>query len=60
MGSGLISVAPDQVPTPNAVRVGAFPEDLASPTLLTSNAVTIPMGRMGAPREIAGCVLFLA
>ena len=53
-------VAPDQIPTPNAIRVGAFPPDLDAPRLVTSNAVTIPMGRMGRPSEVSGPVLFLA
>jgi len=53
-------VAPDPFPTPNGIRVGAFPQDLESEDVQTSNEVTIPLGRMGRATEVAGAVLFLA
>ncbi len=48
------AVAPGVIDTPMTAPMAAFPE------LLASEVAHIPMGRLGMPTEISGCVLFLA
>ena len=54
------SVAPDLTPTPNMLSIGGS-GDGPHPMLDPLNAtVSIPMGRVGIPRDISNVVVFLA
>lgn len=57
------NVAPDITPTPNMIGIspGASADSAGHPLLDPLNvAVSIPMGRLGVPSDIANAVVFLA
>ncbi|WP_405864265.1 SDR family NAD(P)-dependent oxidoreductase [Streptomyces sp. NBC_00005] len=52
------NVAPDYVPTPSLRQLASHDDaPLATPEAL---AAAIPMGRVGRPQDVSGCVVFLA
>jgi len=46
--------------TAGLLDTGAGPEHYGGPEGLARVAVTVPLGRMGTPADVAGCCLFLA
>jgi 3-oxoacyl-[acyl-carrier protein] reductase len=54
-------VAPDLAPTPNMIGIGGEGDANSHPLLDPLNVrVSIPMGRLGTPSDIANAVVFLA
>lgn len=52
------NVAPDVTPTPNMMRLGGPAGSATSSPEAVAQAV--PMGRVGTPEDVSGCVVFLA
>ncbi len=52
------NVAPDYTPTPNMTRISGGEESPLGSGI--GARIGIPMGRAGQPRDISGCVVFLA
>jgi NAD(P)-dependent dehydrogenase (short-subunit alcohol dehydrogenase family) len=51
------NVAPDYTPTPNMLRIAGVGAPSEAPF---GKRISIPMARGGEPRDVSGCVLFLA
>jgi NAD(P)-dependent dehydrogenase (short-subunit alcohol dehydrogenase family) len=53
-------VAPDMIRVRSAVEAGWFAADENDPVEKVSDYVTVPLGRVGRPEEVADCISFLA
>jgi NAD(P)-dependent dehydrogenase (short-subunit alcohol dehydrogenase family) len=51
------NVAPDITPTPNMGDIAADSSSLGDPV---GARIAVPMGRVGVPTDVSGCVVFLA
>jgi 3-oxoacyl-[acyl-carrier protein] reductase len=51
------NVAPDITPTPNMGEISADTSSLGDPV---GARIAVPMGRVGMPTDVSGCVVFLA
>ena len=51
------NVAPDITPTPNMGDISADSSSLGDPV---GARIAVPMGRVGVPTDVSGCVVFLA
>lgn len=51
------NVAPDITPTPNMGEISADTSSLGDPV---GARIAVPMGRVGVPTDVSGCVVFLA
>jgi 3-oxoacyl-[acyl-carrier protein] reductase len=60
VGIRINCVAPDMIRVRSAVEAGWFAADENDPAEQVSDYVTVPLGRVGRPDEVADCISFLA